>query len=50
MNSSMRYNVWQIVQRAQLGEELPDETLELILEDTADSADDRRWEEGDLVE
>ena len=45
--SSLRYNVWQLVQRAQLGEEIPDETLELICEETADSEDDRRWEEGE---
>ena len=48
--SSKRYNVWQIVQRAQLGEEIPDETLDLILEETADSEDDRRWEEGEWRE
>ena len=48
--SSMRWNVMQIVQRAQLGEEIPDETLDLILEETADSEDDRRWDEGDWVE
>jgi len=48
--SSMRYNVWQLVQRAQLGEEIPDETLDLILEETADSEDDRRWEEGEWRE
>jgi hypothetical protein len=46
----MLYNVWQIAQRAQLGEEIPDETLDLILEETADSEDDRRWEAGDWVE
>jgi hypothetical protein len=45
--SSMRYNVWQLAQRALLGEEIPDETLELICEETADSEDDRRWEEGE---
>jgi hypothetical protein len=48
--SALRYNVWQIVRRAQLGDELPDETLELILEETADSEDDRLWEEGGWVE
>ena len=48
--SSMRWNVLQIVQRAQLGEEIPDDTLDLILEETADSEDDRRWEAGDWVE
>jgi hypothetical protein len=48
--SSMRYNVWQLVRRAQLGEEIPDDTLDAILEETADSEDDRRWEEGDWVE
>ena len=48
--SSMRYNVWQLAQRALLGEEIPDETLELICEETADSEDDRRWEEGEWVE
>ena len=48
--SSMRYNVWQLAQRALLGEEIPDETLELICEETADSEDDRRWEEGEWRE
>ena len=45
--SSMRDNVWQLAQRALLGEEIPIETLELICEETADSEDDRRWEEGE---
>jgi hypothetical protein len=45
--SSMRYNVWQLAQRALLGEEIPDETLDLICAETADSEDDRRWEEGE---
>jgi hypothetical protein len=46
----MRYNVWQIVQRGQLGDESPDVTFDRILAETSDSEDDRRWDEGDWVQ
>jgi hypothetical protein len=42
----MRYNVWRLVRQAQLGDELPDR----ILEETADSEDDRLWDEGGWVQ
>ena len=48
--STMRYNVWRLVQQAQLGEELPDDIMDRILEETSDSDDDRRWDEGDWVQ
>jgi hypothetical protein len=44
--SSMRYNVWQLVQRAQMGGDDGD-VLDLLLDETHDSEDDRRWEEGE---
>jgi hypothetical protein len=48
--SSMRYNVWRLVQQAQLGEELPDDILDRILAEISDEEDDRRWDEGDWVQ
>ena len=48
--STIRYNVLRLVQQAQLGEELPDDTLDRILAETSDSDDDRRWDEGDWVQ
>ena len=48
--STIRYNVWRLVQQAQLGEELPNDTLDRILAETSDSEDDRRWDEGDWVQ
>ena len=48
--STVRYNVWRLVQQAQLGEELPNDTLDRILAETSDSEDDRRWDEGDWAQ
>ncbi len=48
--SSLRYNVWQLARRAQAGLELPEAALEQICDETADSEDDRAWDEGGWVE
>jgi hypothetical protein len=44
--SILRYNVWHLAQRFFTGLELPELVLEEILSETADSDDDRDWEEG----
>jgi hypothetical protein len=48
--SSLRYNVWQLAQRALARLELPEAVLEQICDETADSEDDRAWEEGGWVQ
>jgi hypothetical protein len=48
--SALRYNVWHLARRAQLGDELPDDVLDAIVNETADSQDDRRWDEAGWVE
>ena len=48
--STLRYNVWQIAQRAVAGHSAPDAALEEVITETIDSDDDRLWEEDGWVE
>jgi hypothetical protein len=48
--SSMRYNVWQLARRALDRFEPAEPVLDQICEETADSDDDRAWEEGGWVQ
>jgi hypothetical protein len=48
--STLRYNVWQLAQRFFRGVEPPELVLEEVLDETADSEDDREWEEEDWAQ
>jgi hypothetical protein len=48
--SSMRYNVWQLARRDLDRFDPPEPVLDQICDETADSEDDRAWEEGEWVQ
>jgi hypothetical protein len=48
--SSMRYNVWHLAQRGLAGFVPPEQILEQVCDETADSEDDRAWDEGEWVQ
>jgi hypothetical protein len=48
--STLRWNVWQVAQRALAGHEEHVIALEEVISETLDSEDDRAWEEDWWVE